>query len=190
MQRRDVADPLTPVLPDGPREESLQFVSELKVGEQQGAATQAAAALQTQCNRSAAGSVPVRDKAAVFVWAGPVVLGGRERRVVGSSWRQGAAGGHCLRERRVPLGATGTLLLGKGAHLAPARGRHTLLVSRAISCPVLVPKIQGAWSLYGCVLSAGIYYLMQNGGCTSLVLFPLRIPGDTFCLLHQRGLFN
>uniref|UniRef100_H0Z6S2 Partner and localizer of BRCA2 n=1 Tax=Taeniopygia guttata TaxID=59729 RepID=H0Z6S2_TAEGU len=29
-QRRDVAEPLTPVLPDGPREESLQFVSELK----------------------------------------------------------------------------------------------------------------------------------------------------------------
>ncbi|OWK50717.1 Partner and localizer of BRCA2 [Lonchura striata] len=29
-QRRDAAEPLTPVLPDGPREESLQFVSELK----------------------------------------------------------------------------------------------------------------------------------------------------------------
>lgn len=46
MQIKDAAEPLTAALPDGPREESLQFVSELKVGEQQGVVTEAAAAVQ------------------------------------------------------------------------------------------------------------------------------------------------
>lgn len=46
VQKKDVAEQLTPVLPDGPGEESLQFVSELKVGEQQGIGTVAAAAPQ------------------------------------------------------------------------------------------------------------------------------------------------
>lgn len=56
MQKKDVAEQLTPVLTDGPREESLQLVSELKVGEQQGTVTVAAAAalqdrVSQKCNR-------------------------------------------------------------------------------------------------------------------------------------------
>lgn len=46
LQKKDIAEQLTPLLPDGPREESLQFVSELKVGEQRGIVTVVAAALQ------------------------------------------------------------------------------------------------------------------------------------------------
>lgn len=48
MQKKDAAEQFTPVLLDDPREESLQLVSELKVGEQQGIVTVAAAALQDQ----------------------------------------------------------------------------------------------------------------------------------------------
>lgn len=80
---------------------------------------------------------------------------GCEHSVVGSSWPQGAASGHCLRERRVPLAAPGTRLLGQGLHLAPQRGiaQPSFLELRKGLLPhVLVPKGQGACSLCGCLL--------------------------------------
>lgn len=132
LQKKDVAEQLTPMLPDGPREESLQFVSELKVGA--APVTVAAAAALQEFNQNAAGNVVCQRRSSPgLCWAGLLVLvcRGCEHSVVGSSRLQGAARGHRLRERRVPLGAPGRELLGKGAHLAPGRGTNTALVSRA-----------------------------------------------------------
>lgn len=66
--------------------------------------------------------------------------GGRGRGALGSARLPGAARGHRLRERRVPLAATGTRLLGQAPHLAPQRGTNTPLAA-AVEGSFLAPCV-------------------------------------------------